>query len=213
MAILDADVAGHAGWPLVDLAKACLNGGARLLQVRAKHASGGAFLDMAAAVAAVAREAGVAVLVNDRADIARLAGAGGVHVGQEDLGPAAVRAILGRDAIVGISTHTPAQLAAAVAAPVSYVAIGPVFATGTKATGYAALGLERVRAAAEDARARGLPLVAIGGITLENAPQVLRAGAASVAVIGDLLRTSDPECRVREFMQRIVGSDGPMASD
>ncbi|MBI4486122.1 MAG: thiamine phosphate synthase [Acidobacteria bacterium] len=206
-------MAGHAGWPLLDLAKACLNGGARLLQVRAKHASGGAFLDMATAVAAVAREAGAAVVVNDRADIARLAGADGVHVGQEDLEPAAVRAIVGPEAIVGISTHTPEQLAAAVDAPVSYVAVGPVFATATKDSGYAALGLERVRAAAELSRARGLPLVAIGGITLDNAAQVLRAGAHSVAVISDLLRTGDPERRVREFMRRIVGSDGTTTRD
>ena len=144
------------------------------------------------------------VIVNDRADIARLSGADGVHVGQDDLSPSAVRKVIGADAVVGVSTHTMEQLERALDEPVSYVAIGPVFGTKTKKTGYDAIGLERVADAARRASGRGLPLVAIGGITLEHAPSVIAAGAAAVAVIGDLLATADPEGRTSSFL-RVIG--------
>jgi len=202
-AIVDADVAAAAGWTLVDLASACLAGGASLLQVRAKDASSGWLLDTAALIVERAHAAGARVVVNDRADIARLAGADGVHLGQEDLGPKAARSIVGDTALVGLSTHTLDQIDAALAQPVSYLAIGPVFTTATKATGYQAVGLDRVREAAARARTRQLPVVAIGGITLESAPGVIQAGAASVAVIGDLLSGGDPERRVRSYLERL----------
>jgi thiamine-phosphate pyrophosphorylase len=139
--------------------------------------------------------------VNDRADIARIADASGVHVGQDDMTPADVRAVAGEQAIVGLSTHTPEQVQDAVRQPVSYVAIGPVFTTSTKDTGYDAVGLERLRTAATIAGAAGLPVVAIGGITLERAADVAAAGAQSVAVIGDLLLGSDPRQRVRDYLR------------
>jgi thiamine-phosphate pyrophosphorylase len=164
---------------------------------------GGELLDTASAIVDLARPSGAIVIVNDRADIARLAGAAGVHVGQEDLAPRAVRGIVGAAAIVGLSTHTVDQLDAAVEEPISYVAVGPVFGTTTKATGYEAIGLAMVREAARRASARGLPLVAVGGITLERAVSVIEAGAASVAVISDLLATSDPEAQTRDFLHRI----------
>jgi thiamine-phosphate pyrophosphorylase len=164
---------------------------------------GAAFLATASAIVQLAHHHHAIVVINDRADIARLAGADGVHVGQEDLAPAAVRALIGDSSIVGLSTHTTEQVDRAVREPVSYVAVGPVFGTSTKATGYEPIGLERVREAARRARARGLPLVAIGGITLENASSVLDAGAASVAVISDLLATGDPEARVRAFLKAL----------
>ena len=126
-----------------------------------------------------------------------------MHVGQDDLAPADVRRIVGDEAIVGLSTHTIDQIRAAVTQPVTYVAIGPVFGSLTKATGYDAVGLEAVRAAAFRADAAGLPLIAIGGITLDTAVSVVEAGAASVAVIGDLLITNDPEKRTREFLERM----------
>jgi thiamine-phosphate pyrophosphorylase len=141
--------------------------------------------------------------VNDRADIAALAGADGVHVGQDDLPPRHVRRVVGDRAIVGLSTHTLEQVDAALDAPISYLAIGPVFGTATKTTGYEPIGLERVGSAAQRARARGLPLVAIGGITLARAAFVVEAGAASVAVIGDLLAGGDPEARVRAYLERL----------
>ena len=199
--ILDAETAARAGWTLPDLASACLDGGARFLQVRAKHSSSRWVLDVAEAVVERAHAAGAIVIVNDRADIARLANADGVHVGQDDLSPAAAREIVGAGWIVGLSTHTAAQLDAALVAPVDYVAVGPVFETRTKETGYAAVGVELVRDAA--ARARPLPVVAIGGITLERAVEVRRAGAASIAVIGDLLRAGDPIARVRQYLERL----------
>ena len=200
--ICDADVCRRAGWTLIDFASACLEGGARVLQVRAKADPSGRMLDETRAIVERAG-ANAQVIVNDRADVARLSGSAGVHVGQEDLSPAAVRMILGEEAIVGRSTHTPAQLDAAMAEPISYVAIGPVFATITKATGYDALGLAAVREAARRATVLRLPLVAIGGITLDRAEAVLEQGAAAVAVIGDLLVTNDPQARVRAYLTRL----------
>jgi thiamine-phosphate pyrophosphorylase len=142
-----------------------------------------------------------AVIVNDRADIGYLSGAAGVHVGQDDLPPAAVRRLLGHAAIVGYSTHDAGQLEVALREPVTYVAVGPVFGTRTKDTGYAAVGLELVRTA--HALAHGRPVVAIGGITLETAPSVIAAGAACVAVIGDLL-VGDPRARVAAYIAELA---------
>jgi thiamine-phosphate pyrophosphorylase len=136
-------------------------------------------------------------------------------VGQDDLSPSAVRLIVGADALVGFSTHTERQIDAALREPINYLALGPVFGTATKDTGYAAVGLDRVRyAAAALARkpilTRGTPhgLVAIGGITLERAADVVRAGADSVAVISDLLSTGDPRARVREYLDRLSWAGG-----
>jgi thiamine-phosphate pyrophosphorylase len=185
------------------VANAFLRGGARFLQLRAKTLGSGAFLELAARVVEAGHSAGAIVIINDRADIARLAGADGVHVGQDDLSPVSARAIVGDDAVVGVSTHDAEQRARALEAPVSYVAIGPVFGSVTKDTGYAAVGLEAVADTVRDAARRALRVVAIGGITLENAPSVIAAGAASVAVIGDLLATGDPETRVRQYIARL----------
>lgn len=203
-AIVDVEVAARGGWSPLDLAAAYLRGGARFLQIRAKQASGADFLELASRLVQLARASDATVIVNDRADIAQLAGAGGVHVGQDDLSPVDVRRIVGISAMVGLSTHSLDQMAAAVRQPVTYVAIGPVFGSVTKTTGYDAVGLDLVRAAAECARAADLPLVAIGGITLDTARSVLEAGATSVAVIGDLVATGDPESRVRAFLDRLT---------
>jgi thiamine-phosphate pyrophosphorylase len=202
-AILDAEVAARAGWTLVDLASACLAGGTTFLQVRAKYTTSGRLLDTAAAIVERAHVAGALVIVNDRSDVARLAGADGVHLGQDDLAPAAARALLPDAAIVGLSTHTPDQIESALPQPISYLAIGPVFGTSTKATGYDPVGLDRVRHAANRARGRRLPVVAIGGITLESARETLESGADSIAVISDLLTTGDPESRVREYLRQL----------
>ena len=204
MAIVDATVAGGAGWTMTDLAARFLDGGARLLQVRMKDTPSGLFLDVASAIVLEAHRAGAQVIINDRADIARLSGADGVHVGQEDLAPAAARSIVGPDATVGLSTHTAGQLDVALREPVDYVAIGPVFGTATKDTGYESVGLDRVRAVADRTRRRGMPLVAIGGITLDTAADVIRAGATSVAVISDLVADADPAARVRTYLERLT---------
>ena len=105
--------------------------------------------------------------------------------------------------MVGLSTHSLEQLERALDEPVDYVAIGPVFGTTTKDTGYEAVGIDLVREAARRATARGRPLVAIGGITLDRAAEVVRAGAASVAVISDLVSTGDPEARVRAYLRQL----------
>jgi thiamine-phosphate pyrophosphorylase len=201
-AIVDEDVAARAGLDPVGLAERFLRGGARLLQLRAKSAPSGRLLEWARAIAARAREAGAAFVVNDRADVARMAGCG-VHVGQDDLPPAAVRRLAGPDVLVGLSTHTVAQIEAGLREPVSYLAVGPVYGTATKETGYAAVGLDLVREAAR--RAGTLPVVAIGGITLERAPEVIAAGAAAVAVISDLVVGGDPEARARAFVAALEG--------
>lgn len=184
------------GFEPLRVAEACLRGGARILQLRVKDARGAAFLRLAEAVVAAATRYDALVIVNDRADIARLSGAAGVHVGQDDLPVDAVRLIVGHAAVVGVSTHDSAQIEEAARGSATYVAVGPVYATGTKDTGYSARGLELVRYAA----ARGKPVVAIGGITLARAPEVIGAGAVAVAVIGDLFATGDPEARTRAFV-------------
>lgn len=122
--------------------------------------------------------------------------AAGVHVGQDDLSVERVRAIVGAGAIVGFSTHDEDQVAHALTTSATYVAVGPIFRTATKETGYDPRGFELIRAAA----GRGKPVVAIGGITVETAPAVIAAGAASVAVISDLL-VVDPADRVREYLR------------
>ena len=145
---------------------------------------------------------GAVVVVNDRADLARLSGADGVHVGQDDLPPADVRRIVGGNAIVGYSTHSIDQVRDALRLPVSYLAVGPVFGTSTKQTGYTAVGLDLVREARAlvSAARIDMPIVAIGGITLENAASVVDAGASCVAVISDLLAGGHPANRVREYL-------------
>ena len=169
--------------------------------MRAKQLDSRALLALCDAVVRLAEPFASRVIVNDRVDIAAISGAAGVHVGQEDLPPGAARRLLGPSAVIGLSTHTPEQIAAAAAEPISYLAIGPVFGTQTKATGYDAVGLERVRLAVTGAHGR--PVVAIGGITLERAPSVIEAGASAVAVIGDLLATGNPEARVRQYLDRL----------
>ena len=185
-AILDCDAVTARGWAPADVCRAWLSAGIRLIQLRAKSARFGPFLDVAGEIAALCREAGATLFINDRADVAVLCGADGVHVGQDDLAVGDVRRVV-RGRLVGLSTHDDAQVAAAVGEPIAYLAIGPVFGTGSKDTGYSPGGLAQVERAAMAAHAAGLPLVAIGGITRARAPAVWAAGADAVAVISDLL--------------------------
>jgi len=197
------DVCARTGQAPLDVVRAFLSAGVRLIQLRAKTWESGAFLDLANATVAEAQTAGAAVVVNDRADIAAIAGAQGLHVGQDDLSPADARKIVGLDAWVGLSSHSEAQWTAALTAPISYLAIGPVYGTGTKDTGYSAVGLETVSRVAAAAGPAAMPVVAIGGITLEDAPAVIAAGASSVAVISDLLAGA-PEARARLFLRALA---------
>jgi thiamine-phosphate pyrophosphorylase len=200
--ILDLDLCRERRLEPLAVLSAFLAGGARLLQLRDKTSGTAARLALADAVVARAHAAGALVIVNDRPDLARLAGADGVHVGQDDLSVDEVRRIVGDAAIVGVSTHDAAQIDAAAGTRASYVAVGPIYGTATKDTGYSARGLDLVRHAVRTLDA-ATPVVAIGGITLERAPEVLAAGAASVAVISDLLR-GDPEQAVRAFRERLA---------
>lgn len=196
-AVLDVDLCRARQIEPLALLAAFLDGGATLIQLRDKDPSSGARLALADAAVTLARGTGARLIVNDRADLARLSGAAGVHVGQEDLPVEEARRIAGSDAIVGVSTHDEAQVAAAVRTSASYIAVGPIYGTASKDTGYTARGLDLVRHAV---RASRVPVVAIGGITLERAPEVIAAGAASVAVISDLLTGGDPAARTRAFL-------------
>ena len=140
---------------------------------------------------------GVRIIVNDRPDIVAIAGASGVHVGQDDLPAAEVRKICKPPLWVGVSTHNLNQFREAEASSADYIAIGPAFPTGTKENPDPVVGLELLRAARQLTRK---PLVAIGGITIESAAEVYAAGADSVAVIRDLAVATDPQERAREYL-------------
>jgi thiamine-phosphate pyrophosphorylase len=178
-------------------ARAWLEGGARILQIRHKgHWSRETFA-AAQTVAALCREYGALCLVDDRADFALLLGAG-LHVGQDDLAPADARRVIGPAAVLGFSSHNAAQLCAAAEEPVDYVALGPVFTTSSKQNPDPVVGVPAVR---ECRALLAKPLVAIGGITRANARDVLAAGADSVAVIADLL----PEpCTMESLRDRMM---------
>lgn len=198
--ILDTALCRERGLDPVAVAGACLRGGARLLQVRAARDEASADLTvLVERIVAVGHAAGARIVVNDRADIARMAHADGVHVGQTDLAVAAARAIVGPEGIVGVSTHDHQQIDRALAGAASYVAVGPIYRTATKDTGYTPRGLDLVRYAS----GRGKPIVAIGGITLDRVAEVVAAGASALAVISDILAADDPERRLRAFLARL----------
>ena len=159
--------------------------GATFVQLREKNVPALDFYNEAKAALAVARQRGVTLIINDRVDVALALGADGVHLGQDDLPPEAARKLLGDDAVIGYSTHNVAQANAAANLPVDYIAIGPIFETGSKANPDPVVGLDglrSVRYAIGDMR-----LIAIGGITEENAKAVVDAGADAIAVISALL--------------------------
>ena len=161
------------------------DGGARLIQLREKYLSPREFYDQAIEAMRVARSRGVRIIINDRVDLAMAIEADGVHVGQNDFPPQAARSLLGDGAIIGFSTHNVEQAVEAAKMDVDYIAIGPVFSTSTKGNPdpiVGLIGLKRVREAVGK-----IPLVAIGGITSENASQVIEAGADAVAVVSALL--------------------------
>lgn len=191
--ILDAALC--SGSP-VDLAERLSSSGALLLQYRDKHASARRLHEICAAIAQRLEASRTRFVVNDRADIAALVGAGGVHVGQEDLPVAAARAIVGPDGWIGCSTHTLDQVREADSTDADYIAFGPIFPTSTKAAPDPVVGLDGLRQARALTRK---PLVAIGGIRLDLAEQVWRAGADSVAVAADILSAPDPGARVRAY--------------
>lgn len=184
-------------FPIADLAERLAGAGVRLIQLRDKRASARTiYLDSRQLIGRLA-PLGVRVIVNDRPDIAAIVRAGGVHVGQDDLPVEAARRICGPSCWVGVSTHNLEQLRAADFTSADYIALGPVFPTSTKENPDPVVGLDFLRRARQKTRKT---LVAIGGITVESAGEVFRAGADSVAVIGDLVTAPDPEARAAEYL-------------
>jgi thiamine-phosphate pyrophosphorylase len=166
-----------------EIVRMLLDGDASFIQLRDKEASGRELLDQAIACLKLTREAGATLIINDRVDVALTAGADGVHLGQDDLSVAEAREILGEDKIIGVSTHSIDQFRAALETSANYIALGPVFPTLTKENSAPVVGLELVR---EARKLTDRPLVAIGGINLGRAPEVIEAGADCVAVISAL---------------------------
>lgn len=160
-----------------------LAGGAKLIQLRDKEATAKEMMEGARECLELTRVAGAKLIINDRVDVAMVTGADGVHLGQDDLTVAEARALLGPDKIIGISTHSLAQVEAALTTSANYIAVGPIFRTTTKANPDPIVGLELLRQARS---LTSLPLVAIGGITPATAPEVCAAGADSIAVISAL---------------------------
>jgi thiamine-phosphate pyrophosphorylase len=183
--------------PETEFAQIMSDVGVRLLQYRNKSASSRVLLEKSTELASLLEGKGITFFVNDRPDVALLSKAGGVHVGQDDLSVAGARAVLGPNKLVGVSTHNLEQFAAAAATSADYIAVGPIFATHSKANPDPVVGTEFVK------RVRALtdkPIVAIGGIKLENAAEVIEAGADSVAVISDILQAPDPGRRARRYL-------------
>jgi thiamine-phosphate pyrophosphorylase len=184
--------------PEVEVAKKLNDAGVRLFQYRNKRGSTRELLQASSALAAELSQRGALLFVNDRPDIAYLSGASGVHVGQNDLPVAESRAVMGKGKFLGVSTHNLEQFSAAAASDADYIAVGPIFATDSKANPDPVVGTAMIQKARKMTQK---PIVAIGGISLERAREVLEAGADSVAIISDVLRANDPACRARQYLE------------
>jgi thiamine-phosphate pyrophosphorylase len=194
-AIVDPARAGGRAPAIV--ARDLLSAGVRLIQFRDKHASSRQLYETCVELRGLLRDSGCSLIVNDRVDVARAADADGVHLGQDDLPVEMARRVLAPDRWIGCSTHSLDQVAEVDRSTADYIAFGPIFPTASKENPDPVVGLEGLRGARRVTRK---PLVAIGGITLQNVRELLAAGADSVAVIGDLLNGPDIRARAREFM-------------
>ena len=192
--ILDAALLTNSA---IELARRLAEAGVRLIQYRNKKAAARELFQRSREISELLRPYGVRFIVNDRPDVAYLANADGVHVGQEDLDVGQARGIIGREKWVGVSTHNLKQFQSVIATSADYIAVGPIFSTSTKANPDPVVGsalLRQVRPLTDKA------IVAIGGITLERAAGVIEAGADSLAVSSDILRAADPVRRARQFL-------------
>jgi thiamine-phosphate pyrophosphorylase len=183
--------------PSEDCAESLAGAGVVLIQYRAKHLATRDYLESCLKLVTRLAASSVRLIVNDRPDIAAIVGAGGVHVGQEDLPPDEARRICGSKQWVGVSTHNLEQVRAANLTSVDYIAVGPIFATSTKEKLDPIVGTAFIR---EARKLTHKPIVAIGGIALERAAEVYEAGADCVAVAREILSASDPGARAREFL-------------
>jgi thiamine-phosphate pyrophosphorylase len=184
--------------PPVLIAEKLADAGVRLIQLRDKKCGAGELLAKTRQLVAAVAHRGVKIIVNDRPDVAAIAGAGGVHVGQEDLPVEGARRICGVQRWVGLSTHNIEQLREAIGTSADYIAVGPIFPSSTKENPDPVVGVEFVRVAR---KMTDKPLVAIGGITLATAVDVWEAGADSVAVISDLMSAIDPAGVARDYLK------------
>lgn len=182
---------------VVETALAAVRGGAGLVQLRDKAADDATLVAVARALVEALRPTGVPLLVNDRPDIARAAGAAGCHVGQSDAKAAEAREMLGPDALIGLSVETPEHLKGVDPAVVDYVGAGPVFATASKPGHAPEIGFDGL---AELCAASPVPAIAIGGLKARHAGQVRQAGAAGMAVVSALCAAADPEAAAREIL-------------
>jgi thiamine-phosphate pyrophosphorylase len=182
----------------IELTNNLLAAGARLFQYRNKTSSSRELLQASQSLCLTVRQRGATFLVNDRPDIARLAGANGVHLGQDDLEVSAARTIVGTGGVIGFSTHNMQQFRATAESDADYVAVGPIFTTGSKVNLDPVVGIDFLRQVRKLTRK---PIVAIGGITLERASELIDAGADSVAVISDILKARNPAERVRQYLE------------
>jgi thiamine-phosphate pyrophosphorylase len=186
--------------PVQDCAQELADAGVRLLQYRSKTEPALSLFHTSRKLASLLIPLGVSFFVNDRPDIAIVSEASGVHVGQDDLGVEATRGLVGNEKLIGVSTHNLEQFQVAAATSADYIAVGPVFATSSKANPDPVIGTEFVRAVRD---LTDKPIVAIGGITLENVASVIHAGADCVAVISDVLRARDRAQRVRQYLETL----------
>lgn len=184
----------------MEVCESLVDAGVRLVQYRDKQGAARELYEVGGLLLDRLRRASGMLIINDRADVAAALNAHGVHLGQEDLPVEMARRLL-PDGIVGLSTHSVAQVQEADRLPVDYIAFGPVFETRSKRNPDPAAGLQGIYDAR---RATRKPLVAIGGITAANARSVFEAGADAVAVIGDLMSASDPAARAREFLEMMA---------
>jgi thiamine-phosphate pyrophosphorylase len=195
------DSALPPGRPHVEIARAALAGGADAVQLRDKGAAAQNLCTAASEIQPLARKFGAVFIVNDRVDVALVAGADGAHVGQQDLPAREARRILPRPGILGVSCGTPQEARKAARDGADYIGVGPVFATGTKPDAGDAIGLERLAAIVA---AAGVPVVAIGGIDHENVAAVIRTGVAGAAVVAAVVGAADMAAAARALKTRIV---------
>jgi thiamine-phosphate pyrophosphorylase len=179
------------------LAEIYLDAGVKVMQLRMKDAPGRDLLAAARTIAELSHTCGATFIMNDRVDIAMLAGAGGVHLGQEDLPLDAARKLAGSKMIIGISTHTIEQARAAETGGADYIGFGPMYSGGLKEL-VEVRGIEMLRAVRAAVR---IPIVAIGGITEAHVPEILAAGADAAAIITDVVRAPDVAAKVRSILK------------
>jgi thiamine-phosphate pyrophosphorylase len=198
-----ADATRARGRSHLEIAEAAIRGGATVIQLRMKDEPARRMVETARRLATLCQTAGVTFIVNDRVDVAMIVAADGVHVGQDDLPAEDVRRLVGGGILLGVSAATVQEARAAESAGADYIGVGAIYATATKADAGAPVGLARIR---DLRRAVGLPLVAIGGITADNAAKVITAGAQGVAVVSGVTLAEDMAAAARLVRREVNGA-------